>query len=61
MNTTTSPRTATAWLVCFAHHDPVMRRYQMPVTAERVLAEHRAALSAEPIEPLDHQTPRAKP
>ena len=44
------PTTARTWLVHFAEHDPVVRRYQHPVSLSRVLSDHRAAITAEPME-----------
>ena len=40
--------TSRAWLVLFINSE-VLRRYQWPVSVERVLAEHRAAVAAVPI------------
>jgi len=40
--------TSRTWLVLFINSE-VLRRYQWPVSVERVLAEHRAAVAAVPI------------
>lgn len=42
--------TTTIWLVHWLEIDPTIRRYQLPTTIDRVLADHRAAIAAEPIE-----------
>ncbi len=42
--------TARTWLIHWPNIEPTMRRYQMPVTLSRVLADHRAALAAEPVQ-----------
>jgi hypothetical protein len=44
-----SLRTSRRWLVQFPGRE-IVRRYQEPATLARVLAEHRAALSAIPME-----------
>ena len=44
-----SLRTSRTWLVQFENGE-VLRRYQVPVTLDRVLSEHRAALAALPLE-----------
>lgn len=41
---------ACAWLVQLPDGREIVRRYQEPVTLARVLAEHRAALAAIPME-----------
>ena len=41
--------TARVWLVHFVDAEPVLRRYQWPVPLSRVLADHRAAVAAEPV------------
>lgn len=41
--------TARVWLVHFVDAEPVLRRYQWPVTLAQVLNDHRAAVAAEPI------------
>ncbi len=40
--------TSRTWLVLFINSE-VLRRYQWPVSVERVLADHRAAVAALPI------------
>lgn len=40
--------TSRTWLLIFEHAE-IERRYQEPVGAERVLADHRAAVAAVPI------------
>lgn len=44
------PRLARVWLVHWLNIAPTIKRYQHPVSLSRVLADHRAALAAEPIE-----------
>lgn len=41
--------TARYWLVQLPDGREIVRRYQEPVTAERVLSEHIAALAAVPM------------
>ena len=48
--TTISPRLARVWLIHWLNIAPTIRRYQYPVSLARVLADHRAALAAEPIQ-----------
>ena len=40
--------TSRTWLLIFEHAE-IERRYQWPVSVERVLADHRAAVAAVPI------------
>lgn len=40
---------ARTWLVLWPAIEPTPRKYQEPVTLERVLADHRAAVAAVPI------------
>lgn len=49
-NATLNVRTATAWWIYWRDIDPTVCRYQEPVTLARVLSEHRAAITAEPME-----------
>ena len=42
--------TARYWLVQLPDGREIVRRYQEPVTAERVLSEHLSALAAWPVE-----------
>lgn len=46
---TSTHRTANRWLLHWLTRDPTIARYQSPVPLSRVLAEHRAAVAAEPI------------
>ena len=41
--------TSRPWLVLWPEIEPTPRKYQEPVSVERVLADHRAALAAVPI------------
>lgn len=50
MNTCIAPpRTASLWLLHWLTRDPTVARYQAPVPLSRVLAEHHAAIAAEPL------------
>lgn len=53
-NAATEPRTATHWLVHWLTREPTVARYQLPVPLARVLAEHHAAVAAEPIPEANH-------
>lgn len=37
------------WLIYWQEIEPTLRRYQEPVPIDRVLAEHRAAIAAQPV------------
>ena len=41
--------TSRTWMVLWPEIEPTPRKYQEPVSVERVLADHRAALAAVPI------------
>ena len=41
--------TSRTWMVLWPEIEPTPRKYQEPVSVERVLADHRAALAALPI------------
>ena len=53
-------RTARTWLLHWPEIEPTVRRYQEPVPLARVLAEHAAAIAAEPADalPLPTHSPR---
>ena len=44
------PRLARTSLIHWPQIEPTVKRYQHPVPLSRVLADHHAALAAEPIE-----------
>lgn len=48
--------TSQAWLILWLDIDPTLRRYQEPVPLSHVLAEHHAALAAEPADGLPATT-----
>lgn len=41
---------ARVWLIHWLNIEPTIKRYQEPVPLSRVLADHRAAVAAEPLE-----------
>lgn len=41
--------TSQYWHVQFPDREPIERKYQWPVSAAQVLADHRAAVAAEPV------------
>lgn len=45
-----SLRLSDRWLVHWLNRPPTVAKYQVPVPLSRVLAEHVAAITAEPIE-----------
>lgn len=38
------------WLIYWQEIEPTLRRYQEPVGVDHVLAEHRAAIAAQPVD-----------
>lgn len=52
MDTTTTQdeKLSRCWLIYWQEIEPTFRRYQEPVCVDHVLAEHRAAIAAQPVD-----------
>ncbi|WP_168735163.1 hypothetical protein [Pseudothauera rhizosphaerae] len=52
----TAPRLSDRWLIHWLEIEPTICRYQQPVPLSRVLAEHAAAIAAEPVDDMPAAT-----
>lgn len=52
MDTTTTQdeKLSRCWLIYWQEIEPTFRMYQEPVGVDHVLAEHRAAIAAQPVD-----------